>query len=47
MSAANMSMKSGAKKGYYVRIAYGTKTYILAQRMRAPRAEARYKYLST
>lgn len=46
MGVVNMSLKSGAKKAYFVQISYGTKKYILANRMRLPRAEGLYRYLT-
>lgn len=46
MGLANASLKSGAKKGYYVKIVYGTKKYYVAKRMREIRANALYSALT-
>ncbi|WP_353193428.1 hypothetical protein [Pandoraea pnomenusa] len=44
---ANASARSGAKKGYYVRIVYGTKKYYLAKSLREVRAQALYNVLTS
>ncbi len=43
----NLVVGSAAKKAYFVRIEYGTKSYYLAKELREPKARALYAFLTS
>ena len=46
MGIANASIRSGAKKGFFVKIHYGTKEYMIAKALRENRARALFDVLT-